>query len=40
VSALRVENEALRGVLEKHPSLRDTLLAVYNAHTSSSAKTD
>jgi CRP-like cAMP-binding protein len=40
VSALRVENDALRAVLTKHPSLKDTLLAVYNAHTSSSAKAD
>jgi CRP/FNR family cyclic AMP-dependent transcriptional regulator len=40
VSALRVENDALRAVLTKHPSLKDTLLAVYNSHTSSSAKTD
>lgn len=40
VSALRVENDALREVLSKHPRLKDALLAVYNAHTSSSAKTD
>jgi CRP-like cAMP-binding protein len=40
VSALRVENDPLRETLEAHPALRDALLAVYNAHTSSSAKTD
>lgn len=40
VSALRVENDDLRRVLDKHGALKDALLAAYNEHTSSSAKTD
>ena len=39
VSALRVENDALRSLLDGHPALKAALLAVYNAHTSSSART-
>jgi CRP-like cAMP-binding protein len=38
VSALRVENEELSKVVDKHPKIREVLQAVYNAHTSSSAK--
>jgi len=39
VYALRVENDALRDLLEEHPTLKQSLVAVYNAHTSSTAKT-
>lgn len=36
VSGLRVENEALRPVLQKHPKLADAFRAVYDAHTAAS----
>jgi CRP/FNR family cyclic AMP-dependent transcriptional regulator len=39
VSALRVENEDLRKLVEAHPNLRDALESAYNAHTSSTAQT-
>lgn len=38
VTALRVENDALRDLLEKHPNLRAALEKAYNAHTSSTAQ--
>jgi CRP/FNR family cyclic AMP-dependent transcriptional regulator len=36
VSGLRIENEALRPVLNKHPGLAEAFQAVYDAHTASS----
>ena len=32
VAGLRIENEALKPVLEKHPKLSDAFRAVYDAH--------
>lgn len=34
VAGLRIENDALRPVLQKHPKLADAFRAVYKAHTS------
>lgn len=36
VAGLRIENEKLRPLLEKHPKLADAFRAVYDAHSSSS----
>jgi CRP-like cAMP-binding protein len=36
VAGLRIENEALRPVLHKHPQLAEAFRAVYDAHTSAS----
>ncbi|HJQ42245.1 MAG TPA: cyclic nucleotide-binding domain-containing protein [Jatrophihabitantaceae bacterium] len=38
VTAHRVENDALREPVEKHPNVRKALESVYNAHTSSTAQ--
>jgi CRP-like cAMP-binding protein len=38
VTALRIENDALAAVLERHPRLKETIQAVYNAHTASTAQ--
>jgi len=35
VTGLRIENDALRGVLEKRPKLAEAFRAVYAAHHSS-----
>jgi CRP-like cAMP-binding protein len=39
VTALRIENDVLAELVERGPQLKATLEAVYNAHTSSTART-
>ncbi len=36
VAGLRIENDALRRVLAKHPKLADAFRAVYDAHSATS----
>lgn len=36
VTGLRIENDALRAVLKKHPKLADAFKAVYTAHSAAS----
>jgi CRP-like cAMP-binding protein len=36
VTGLRIENDALRPVLQKHPKLAEAFRAVYDAHSASS----